>query len=200
MASVLWGGVGSCHQRFHSPVPPRGWELKAQLHGDPGATEENKTRYQVMNSLMPTTSSSPSPADTQCTAMREELPKWYHHLPSAAGLRNQTGVNSHLTLTHISTSTEAKTPSQTVNSAFPHPPLSWNEGHSGSNWCPAFQDCSLGTMDTSVPFLLGLPKTEMTPPHTHTLVHERQVQSFLYHSSMPSWDKSWGSGMVSCMS
>lgn len=59
---------------------------------------------------------------------------------SAAGLRNQTGVNSHLTLTHISTSTEAKTPSQTVNSTFPQPPLSWNEGHMGATGAlPSFK-------------------------------------------------------------
>lgn len=36
--------------------------------------------------------------------------------------------------------------------------------------------------------------------HTHILAHEIQVQSFLYHSSMPSRDKSWCSGMIPCAS
>lgn len=57
-------------------------------------------------------------------------------LPSAAGLRTQTGVNSHLTLAHISTSTEAKTPSRAVNSTFPtassFPGMKGTEGATGA--------------------------------------------------------------------
>lgn len=85
-------------------------------------------------------------------------------LAQAAGFHNQTGVNSLSTLTHISTCTEAKTPSLTVNSPFPQPTLSWNEGHRGSNWYPACQGCSLRTRDTLCPFSSARQSQEWHSP------------------------------------
>lgn len=45
---------------------------------------------------------------------------------------------------------------------------------------PCLPGYALRTRDTSVLFLLGLPMAGMTLLQTHTLVHKRQAQSFLY--------------------
>lgn len=126
-----------------------------------------------MHSLVPTASSPPSPADNHCTAVEEgEQPKWCQRLPSAAGLpqpdrRELTSYSLTLTLPE-----RRKHLPRLSTALSPQPPLSWNEGHRGSNWCPASQGCALRTRDTFVPFLLGLPIAGMALPHTHTLAHE----------------------------
>lgn len=110
--------------------------------------------------------------DNHCTAMEEgEQPKWCQRLPVRQGFRNQTGVNSHLTLT-LTLPERRKHLPRLSTALSPQPPLSWNEGHRGSNWCPASQGCALRTRDTFVPFLLGLPIAGMALPHTHTPAHE----------------------------
>lgn len=161
----------SCHQHFHFPAPPSGWEWRPS-YVDPRTTVGSKTQLQVMHSLMPTASSPPSPATITAQQWRRK------NSQSGAsgclvrqGFRNQTGVNSHLTLT-LTLPERRKHLPRLSTALSPQPPLSWNEGHRGSNWCPASQGCALRTRDTFVPFLLGLPIVGMALPHTHTLAHE----------------------------